>query len=58
MKLITIVIFTLDGSFFKYIDKCTMGGPLSMKLSDICMVKMDVVTSTEAKFYHKYVDVS
>ena len=35
MKLGTEVTFTFNNKFYKQIDGCTMGGPLSVTLSDI-----------------------
>ena len=47
-----------NNSFYKQIDGCTMGGPLSVILSDIFMMKMenDVVKPTKPSFYKRYVD--
>ena len=35
MKLATKVTLTFNNKFYKQIDRCTMGGPLSVTLSDI-----------------------
>ena len=35
MKQATEVIFTFNNKFCKQIDGCTMGGPLSVTLSDV-----------------------
>ena len=39
LKLATEVTFTIN-NFFKQTDGCAMGGPLSVTLSDIFMIKM------------------
>ena len=40
MKLATELTFTFN-NFCKQIDGCTLGGPLSVTMSDICMVEME-----------------
>ena len=37
-------------------DGCTMGGPLSVILSDIYLTKTEVVKPTNASFYKRSVD--
>ena len=58
MKLATEVTFTLNNKFCTQIDGCTMGGPLSITLSDIYMVKMEleVARPLKALFYSRYVN--
>ena len=50
--------FQLNSKFFKQTDGCEMGGPLSVTLSDICMVKMENnnVIPHKPIFYKWYVD--
>ena len=50
--------FQLCFKFYKQVDGCVMGGPLSVTLSDIYMSKMedDVVEKYQPKFYKRYVD--
>ncbi|MEO0687351.1 MAG: hypothetical protein AAFY76_20450 [Cyanobacteria bacterium J06649_11] len=40
-KITTDCTFQFNGKFYKQIDGCAMGGPLSVILADICMIKMD-----------------
>ena len=40
LKLATKVTFTINNNFFKETDGCAMGRPLSVKFSDIFMIKM------------------
>ena len=56
-KLATEVTFTIYKIFYKQTDSCTIGGPLSVTLSDICMKKMenDIVVPTTV-FYCTFVD--
>ena len=58
MKLATEVTFIFNNKFCRQIDGCTMGGPLSVTLSDIYMSKMEieVVVPLKPKFYRRYVD--
>ena len=48
----------LNSNFYKPIDGCTMGGPLSVIFSDIYMTKMEeeVVKPTNPSFYKRFVD--
>ena len=41
LKLATEVTFTINNNFFKQTDGCTMGGPLSVTISDIFIIKME-----------------
>ena len=45
-------------SFYKQIDGCAMGGPLSIKLADIHMVRTEneVVKPMNPPFYKRFVD--
>ena len=58
IKLVTKCTFKFNSRFFKQVDGCTMGGPLSVTFSDIYMVKMenDVVAPSKHIFYHRFVD--
>ena len=57
-KLTSENTFVFNSTFYKQIDGCTMGGPLSVILSDICMTKIEkeIVVPTNPPFYHRYVD--
>ena len=57
-KLTTEVSFQFNYKLFKQTDGCTMGGPLSVTLSDIHMIRMetDVVVPIRPIFYKRYVD--
>ena len=50
--------FAFDSCFLKQMDGCTMGGPLSVTISDIYMIKteLDVVKPTKPKLYRCFVD--
>ena len=50
--------FQLCFKFYKQVDGCTMGGPLSMTLSDIYMTKMedDILEKYQPTFYKRCVD--
>ena len=52
LKLTTENTFTLNSNFYKQIDGCTMGGPLSVIFSDIYMTKTEeeVVKLTNPSF--------
>ena len=58
LKLTTENIFMLNSNFYKQIDGCIMGGPLSVILSDIYMTKTEeeVVKPTNPSFYKIFVD--
>ena len=57
IKLATECTFKFNSRFLKQVDSCTMGGPLSVALSDICMAKMenDVVIPYKPIFYCRFV---
>ena len=57
-KLTTEVSFQFNYKLFKQINGCTMGGPLSVTLSDIHMIRMetDVVVPIRPIFYKRYID--
>lgn len=59
-KLTTESTFIFQGKFYKQCDGCTMGGPLSVILSDIFMTKLEekVVIPRQPKFYRRFVDDS
>ena len=58
LKLTTENTFMLNSNFYKQIDGCTMGGPLSVIFSDIYMTKTEeeVVKPTNPSFYKRFVD--
>ena len=55
-KITTENLFQLNSKFFKQTDGCAMGGPLSVTLSDIWMVKMEnnIVIPHRPIFYKRY----
>ena len=57
-KLMTEVSCQFNYKLFKQTDGCTIGGPLSVTLSDIHMIRMetDVVVRIRTIFYKLYVD--
>ena len=57
-KLAAEVTFTINKNFYKQTDGCTMGGPLSVTLSDIYMKKMekDIVVPTKSVFCRRFGD--
>ena len=57
-KLTTDCTFQFNQKFYKQTDGCSMGGPLSVILSDIWMTKMEneIVIPKQPKFYKRYVD--
>ena len=57
-KLTTECTFQFNTKFFKQIDGCSMGGPLSVTLSDIHMTrtKNNVVRPEKPLFYRRFVD--
>ena len=57
-KLTTEVSFQFNYKLFKQTNGCTMGGPLSVPLSDIHMIRMetDVVVPIRPIFYKRYID--
>ena len=58
IKLAAECTFKFKGRFLKQVDVCTMGGQLSVSLSDIYMDKMenDVVIPSKPIFYRRFVD--
>ena len=58
-KITTETLFQRNSNFFKQTDRCAMGGLLSVTLSDIWMVKMEIniVIPHRPIFYERYVDV-
>ena len=57
-KLTTESTFIFQSNYYKQIDGCTMGGPLSVILSDIFMTKLenDIVRPAKPEYYKRYVD--
>ena len=57
-KLTTECIFQLNMKFFKQIDGCSMGGPLSVTLSDIHMTRTEnnIVKPEKPLFYRRFVN--
>ena len=57
-KITTDCTFQFNGKFYKQIEGCAMGGPLSVLLSNIYMIKMenDVVKPRKPLFYKRFVD--
>ena len=57
-KLTTEVLFQFNYQLLKQTNGCTMGGPLSVTLSDIHMIRMetDVVVPIRPIFYKPYID--
>ena len=58
LKLSTDCTFTFNNKFYKQIEGCTMGGPLSVTLSDIHMTRCenDIVIPNSPIYYRRYVD--
>ena len=58
LKLTSDNIFMFNDKFYRQKDGCTMGGPLSVIMSNIFMTKLekDVVIPTNPKLYKRYVD--
>ena len=58
MKLTTEGTFMFNNEFYKQKDGCTMGGPLSVILSNIFMTMMEdeVVAPIDPEFYRRFVD--
>ena len=57
-KLTTECTFTFNNKFYRQADGCAMGGPLSVIMADIFMVKMenDIVKPMNPLFYKRYLD--
>ena len=58
LKLTIESTFMLNSNFYKQIDGCTMGGPLSVIFSNIYMTKIEeeVVKLTNPSFYKRFLD--
>ena len=58
LKLTTENTFVFNDKFYKQTDGCTMGGPLSVIMSNIFMTKLenDVVKPMRPIFYKRFVD--
>lgn len=59
LKLTTESTFIFNGKFYRQIDGCTMGGPLSVVFSDIFMTKMEkdaLYPPRKPLFYKRFVD--
>ena len=57
LKLTIESTFMLNSNFYKQIDGCTMGGPLSVIFSNIYMTKTEeVVKPTNPSFYERFLD--
>ena len=58
LKLTTENTFMLNSTFYKQVDGCTMGGPISVIFPDIYMTKTEeqVVKPTNPSFYKRFVD--
>ena len=58
LKLTTENSFMFDSKFYRQVDGCSMGGPLSVIFSDIYMTKTEriVVEPTKPQFYNRFVD--
>ena len=58
IKLAAECTFKFNSRFFKQVDGCTMGWPLSVTFSDMYMVKMgnDIVIPSKPIFYRRLVD--
>ena len=58
LKLATECTYTFNHKFYKQIDGCTMGCPLSVTFSNIYMIKMEseIVIPQKLLFYRRYID--
>ena len=58
IKVTTEYTFKYNSRFFKQVDACTIGGPLSVTFSDTYLVKMenDVVIPSKLTFYCRFLD--
>ena len=58
LKLTTENTFMLNSKFYKQVDRCPMGGPLSVIFSNIYITKTEgkVVEPTKPQFYKRFVD--
>ena len=59
LKLTIENTFMLNSKFYKQVDGCSMGGPLSVIFSDIYMTKTErkVVQPTKPQFYKRFIDI-
>ena len=57
-KLATESTYIFQSQFYKQTDGCTMGGPLSVTVSNIYLTKLekDQVKTLKSKFYRRLVD--
>ena len=57
-KLTTECAFQFNQNLFKQTEGCSMGGPLSVTLADIHMIRTekDIVTPLKPIFYKRFVD--
>ena len=53
-----LITFTINKSFYKQTDGCSMSGPLFVTSSDINMIKVenDITLPTKPVFYCRFVD--
>ena len=58
LKLTTENTYMLNSKFYKQVDGCSMGGPLSVIFSDIYMTKTErkVVEPIKPQFHKRFVD--
>ena len=58
LKLTAAKTFMLNLKFYKQVDECSMGGPLSVILSNIYMTRTErkVVEPTKLHFYKRFID--
>ena len=59
LRLITESTFIFNSNYYRQIDGATMGGPLSVVLSDLFMIKMEkaaLKSQRKPKFYKRFVD--
>ena len=58
LKLTTESAFIFQSNYFKQIDGCTMGGPLSVTFANIFLTKLgkDIVLPHNPPFYKRFVD--
>ena len=58
LKLTTESTFIFQSNYFKQIDGCTMGGPLSVTFANIFLTKLgkDIVRPHNPPFYKRFVD--
>ena len=58
LKLSTESTFIFQSNYYKQIDGCTMGGPLSVTFANIYLTKLEreIVVPSKPRFYKRYVD--